>query len=256
MMRAGGGAGLRGAGGGEVTPPGRFLARTHFMMRRQMHGRPGKQAGADHARQRDAAHRKEQPPPAGRENSVRIMARPREIPHGRPPRVSDLFTPGSARHLRLNHPGHHAGISRQGEGNPMVCRIRPSRQFPGAGAPAAPLSPGSARHAARWRRYGIKCPGAGVVSSGCSKLVRQPLPGWPHGAAGWGLAGHRGRAPYADRRADRIREDAGRVPGLHRPDLPGARGGSGARGGAPGRVRVAAEGAGHRHLAEPRSPAG
>ena len=130
-----------------------------------------------------------------------------------------------------------------------------SGSFRSAVGPGRPASPAvSPACCARWQ-YGIKCPGAGVVSPGCSKLVRQPVPGWPDGAPGRGLAGHRGRAPYADRRADRVREDTGRVPGLYRPDLPGARCGYRARCGAPGGVRVTAEGAGRRHLAEPRDTA-
>ena len=45
----------------------------------------------------------------------------------------------------------------------------------------------------------------------------------PDRAAGGGLAGDRRGPPHADRRADRVGQDPGRVPGLHRPALPGPR---------------------------------
>ncbi len=72
--------------------------------------------------------------------------------------------------------------------------------------------------------------------------------------AGRGVVGHRRRRQHAGHRADRVRQDAGRVPVGHRPaGLVGAHGR--ARAGHPGAVRVAAEGAGRRRRAQPAHPA-
>ena len=71
------------------------------------------------------------------------------------------------------------------------------------------------------------------------------------------MAGHQGRPPYADRRADRLRQDARRLPGGDR--RPGAAGPRRrASGGDTGRLRLAAQGAVERHpaaISKRRSPA-
>src|SRR5438552_915584 len=72
--------------------------------------------------------------------------------------------------------------------------------------------------------------------------------------AGRGLAGHRARRRHADRRADRLGEDARRLPLVARPAA--ARGRDGRAGGTHRRrLRLAAEGARQRRAADPRSPA-
>src|SRR6185312_10911486 len=139
------------------------------------------------------------------------------------------------------------------------------------------LGRGDAAVAKAWWRRREECrspevawAGARVVPSRRACLVRGPLPGRADRAAGRGVAGDRRGPPHADRGAHRVRQDAGGLPGLHRPVLPGpgsvlyarpvlrarARGlaGGGGYAGrvrAAGGVRVAAEGAGHRHPAEP-----
>ena len=68
------------------------------------------------------------------------------------------------------------------------------------------------------------------------------------------MAADQGRPPHADRRADRLRQDAGRLPGGDR--RPGAAGPRGrARRRDAGRLRLAAQGAVERHPAQPRSAA-
>ena len=83
-------------------------------------------------------------------------------------------------------------------------------------------------------------------------LVRRSLPGADPGAAAR-LAGDRARRAHAAARADRQRQDAGRVPGGHRPRRApaGRRAARSARA-----LRVAAQGAGLRRRAHPARAAG
>ena len=65
---------------------------------------------------------------------------------------------------------------------------------------------------------------AGRLPPRRARLVRAPLPRRAHRAPGARLAGDRRRRRHADRRADRLGQDAGRLPRLHRPAASGRRG--------------------------------
>ena len=75
-----------------------------------------------------------------------------------------------------------------------------------------------------------------------------------HPGSGAGLGGHRQGREHAGHRADRVGQDAGRVPVGDRPAGRGARP-RGPEAALPGALRLAAEGAGGRHRAEPALPA-
>ena len=69
------------------------------------------------------------------------------------------------------------------------------------------------------------------------------------------MAGDRRGRGHADRGPHRVRQDAGGLPGRHRPALPGRRDRPGGRAPDRGRLRVAPQGARRRHPREPGSPA-
>ena len=103
------------------------------------------------------------------------------------------------------------------------------------------------------RTAGADARAAGVVSSHRPALVHGRD---RHADAGAGarLGGDPRRPAHPDRRADRIRQDAGGVP--HRPRRPAAGGpGRSAAGRGARRLRLAAEGAEQRHPQEPRRAA-
>ena len=87
-----------------------------------------------------------------------------------------------------------------------------------------------------------------------AEWFRRRFPDGPT-AAGAGLAAHRRGHRHADRRADRLGQDARRLPRRHRPPVPGPRLGYRRRERCARRVRVAAQGAGRRHRREPRAAA-
>ncbi len=70
-----------------------------------------------------------------------------------------------------------------------------------------------------------------------------------------GVAAHRGRDRHARRGADRLGQDARRLPRQHQPPVPRARCGRADRERRARRLRVAAEGARGRHRREPRASA-
>ena len=88
-----------------------------------------------------------------------------------------------------------------------------------------------------------------AVAAWFARRVSRPEPG-----PGRRLAGDQGRAAYADRRADRLRQDARRLSRRDRRPRPaGSR--RDARGRRAGRLRLAAEGALERHPQESRGAA-
>ena len=68
------------------------------------------------------------------------------------------------------------------------------------------------------------CPGDGLVSPAVRSWFAGRSVAGPTEPQAGGLAGDRGWSSYPDRRADRVREDPGGVPGLRRPHLPAAQG--------------------------------
>ena len=92
------------------------------------------------------------------------------------------------------------------------------------------------------------------VPSGRRRLVRAQLRRADRGA-GRGVAGDPGRPACADRRADRVGQDARRLPRGDRRPGPARRSDGGLAGRDAGRLRLAAEGAVQRHPAQSRSAA-
>ena len=122
----------------------------------------------------------------------------------------------------LSHLSHHAGIKRPDEANPLACRV-----VTGAGRGCDPSPCGRRDRSRRACPAARRCGKSVLVMDLFRQLFEAgSLAGpWPgHGAPGGGLAGDRGWSSYADRRADRAREDPGGVPGLRRPHLPAAQG--------------------------------
>lgn len=197
--------------------------------------------------------------PAARRGARDAGARRRAAPAGHPARLAGV-------HLRDLPAAHHRPHHRRRQARRRLRARAAGRHRPGARDPRGagrgdgqlrgsdgprpcrcPLAPWTGEHS---RRAPAVRP-AGPVQRDHPGVVHQHLRRPDHGA-GAGLERHRRRPQHAGDRADRVGQDAGRVP--VGPGQPGRPGRACAR--HPGALRVAAQGAGRRRRAQPAHPAG